>query len=304
MLSKKKKADAVLLGRRQEKLGKYGVLKLKGDKVLDLIEKPVKGKEPSDTRLIGIYFFSKSFLETLGKMPDEHYSLEKAISTFVKENDVRIVITRKEAPSLKYAWDLLELKNYLLTSVSGRKISKKAKISKMASITGNVVIEDGVAVMEGAKVKGPCFIGKNSVIGNNVVLRNGTCIEENCVIGANMEVKNSLIMKNTKVHSGFIGDSIVGENVRIGAGFHSANKRIDRQNIPVVSPDGVKINTGLNILGAIIGNGVRMGIRVSTMPGVMIGKNSIIGPATNVLNNVPSDTKYYAKFKEIVEKIK
>ena len=304
MALKKNNVKAVLLGKKQNKLGKYGVLKLNEDRVLDLIEKPIQGQEPSNIRLIGVYLFSKDFLNILRKTRDEHYRLERAISNLAKKYDVRVTITDKQAPSLKYSWDLLELKDYLLSN-SVKSISKKAKIAKSAEVAGLVVIEDGVVVMEGAKIKGPCYIGKNSVVGNNVILREGVDVEESCVVGANAEIKNSLIMKNTKVHSGYVGDCVIGDNVRIGAGFNTANKRIDRGNISVISPDGDKLDTGLANLGAIIGSGVKIGIKASTMPGVIIGNDSVIGPGTTVLRNIPSDMKYYTKFSEtIVRKIK
>src|SRR3989344_5023436 len=265
MLSKKSKNDkAILLAKKEKNLEKYGFLKVEKDKVLDLIEKPQKGKEPSNLRLIGIYLFTKDFLKTLRQTLDEHYRLEKAISSFSKIHPVKFVETEKEAPSLKYSFDLLGIKNYLLKNI------KKS-------------------------------IGKNAVIGNNVILRNGVDVEENCVIGANMEIKNSLIMKGTKVHSGFIGDSIIGENCRIGADFSTANVRLDRKPVGVVIKER-EIDSGLNHLGTLVGRNTKIGIKASTMPGTVIGQNAIVGTSTVVLNNVVEDTKYFTKFKEIVVK--
>ena len=52
---------------------------------MDLIEKPEKGKEPSDLRLIGIYLFDKDFLKILSQTNVGHYSLEEAIANFAKK---------------------------------------------------------------------------------------------------------------------------------------------------------------------------------------------------------------------------
>ena len=60
-------------------------MRIEGDKVLDLIEKPEKGKEPSDLRLIGIYLFDKDFLKILSQTNVGHYSLEEAIANFAKK---------------------------------------------------------------------------------------------------------------------------------------------------------------------------------------------------------------------------
>ena len=171
MLAKKNKNDkAILLAKKEKNLEKYGVLKVEKDKVLDLIEKPKKGKEPSNLRLIGIYLFSKDFLKILKETAGEHYRLEKAISSFSKNHPVKFAETKNEVPSLKYSWDILGIKNYLFKNIK-RSIGKNVKIAKSSEIIGNVIIEDGVEIMEGSRIKGPCFIGENSVVGNNVVLR-------------------------------------------------------------------------------------------------------------------------------------
>lgn len=297
---KTKNEKTILLAGREKNLQKYGVLKVDKDRVIDLVEKPKKGEEPSSLRLIGIYLFTKDFLKTLRQTPDEHYRLEKAISGFSKNHAVKFAETKNEVPSLKYSWDPLGIKNYLFKTIK-KSIGKNVKIAKSAEIIGNVIIEDGAVIMEGSKIKGPCFIGKNTIIGNNAILRGNVDVEENCVIGAYMEVKNSLVMSGTKVHSGFIGDSVIGEDCRIGANFSTANVRLDRKSVKVVVNDK-EVDSGLKNLGTIIGRNVKVGIRTSTMPGVLIGENAIIGPSTVVLQNVPEDSRYYTKFKEVVIK--
>lgn len=296
----KQKDEVILLARKDSNLSQYGILKTEKDKVLEIIEKPKKGEEPSSLRIIGIYLLSKKFLDILKETPLEHYHLEKALSSFAKKGLVRFVETNEESVSLKYPWDLLSLKNFLFKDIKGS-ISKNSKIAKSAEIDGKVIIEDGVNILGGAKIKGPCFIGKNTLIGNNAILRGGVDIGENCVVGANMEIKNSLIMSGSKTHSGYIGDSIIGVNCRIAAQFCTANRRLDRGFINA-QVKGEKVNTGFNFLGAIIGSDVSIGIKSSTMPGVIIGNNSLIGPSTIVQSNVLDNTKYYSKFEEMVSK--
>jgi acetyltransferase-like isoleucine patch superfamily enzyme len=62
-----------------------------------------------------------------------------------------------------------------------------------------------------------------------------------------------------------------------------------------------EVDTGLSFLGATIGDKAKIGIHVSTMPGVIIGSDAVIGPDTQVAKNVPPKVKYYTKFKEIIE---
>ncbi|OGH42364.1 MAG: hypothetical protein A3H79_04800 [Candidatus Levybacteria bacterium RIFCSPLOWO2_02_FULL_36_8b] len=297
--SRKSDQDVILLAKKDSILSRFGILKVKGNQVVGIVEKPVRGREPSNIRIVGIYLLTKTFLNTLKKVPTEHYHLEKALSEFAKKNIVRYVFADKETVSLKYPWDILQIKNYLFRNLK-RYVSKKAEISKDIEIIGNVYIEDGCKIMEKACLKGPCYIGENAYVGNNVILRDGVDIEEEVVIGAFMELKNTVVMEKSKTHSGFIGDSVIGENCRIGAQFCTANTRIDRETVKCVVK-AKKVDTHLKRLGVMIGDGVHIGIKASSMPGVIIGKNAVVGPSTTILKNVPEGTKYYTKFQEVVE---
>lgn len=281
---------------------KFGKLKVKGDQVLELVEKPKNEEGFSDLRVIGVYFLNKEFLQVLSKTKPNHYRLEDGLDAFAKQGKVLVSVTNVQTLSLKYPWDLFEFKKYLLSKVR-RSISKKANIAKNATIEGNVVIEDGVTISENAVIKGPAYIGRDAYVGTNALIRNESDIEAGSVVGGFMEVKNSLIMQFSKTHSGHLEDSIVGENSRIGAGLTTANVRLDRKNVQVrVGQE--KIDSGRRDLGALIGSNTYLGARVVVMPGVIIGNNVNIGPSTTVMDNVESDTVFYTKFKEVVKKNK
>jgi acetyltransferase-like isoleucine patch superfamily enzyme len=46
-----------------------------------------------------------------------------------------------------------------------------------------------------------------------------------------------------------------------------------------------------------------MGINVSTMPGVIIGQGSVVGPSTTVTKNVPEETLVYSKQEIVIKKL-
>ena len=297
---KRLKDEIVLLANEEKVLSKFGVLSFEGSKVLEIVEKPEKGKEPSNLKVIGIYLLTKEFIDTLEISNSHHYSLESAISNYAKHRNCTFVRTDKESVSLKYVWDILGINKYLLKNNTGR-IGKNVEIAKNAIVDERAILEDGVKVYEGACIKGPCFVGKNTIIGNNALLREYVSVEEKCVIGANTEIRNSVLFSGTKIHSGFIGDSVIGEDCRIGAYFCSANRRLDREEIKVKF-DEVKIPSGLTSLGVIMGNEVKVGVHVATMPGVVLGNKAIIGPATSVIENVDTRSKYYSEFTRVVKK--
>jgi bifunctional UDP-N-acetylglucosamine pyrophosphorylase/glucosamine-1-phosphate N-acetyltransferase len=281
-------------------LGKSGVLKIEGEKVLEVVEKPKKGMEPSNLGVIGIYLLNKKFIEVLKTIPKEHYSFEKSFVQYSKKGTIGFAVTSIENVSLKYPWDVLDLKNHLFMNLR-YKVDSKAEVAQSAQLIGDVYVDSGAKIMENATVKGPCYIGKNTYVGNNSILRSGVDIEEGSVVGAGMEMKNTLMMESSKVHSGFVGDSVIGKNCRIGAGITTANVRLDRGTVRV-NVKGIDTLSGLKSLGVMIGEGTHIGIKASTMPGVIIGNNVTIGSNTSVMNNVPDNSKYYTKFEEVILK--
>lgn len=293
----------VLLGKKGNEYGKYGFMKIDladGENlVAGVIEKPEKDLG-SWHRVVGIYLLNKTFLEVLEKTPLSHYHFEKALDEYAKEKKVKGYITDKGTLTLKYAWDLFSIKDYILGKIPSF-ISKSAKISKGVQISGQVFIDENATIMEGAKIKGPCYIGKNAYVGTNSLIRNNSCLEEQSVAGSFIELKNVLLMGKSTTHTGVIEDSIIGENCKIAAGIITANVRLDRKEIWSVVKDE-KINTGLTSFGLMLGNGSQLGVRVTTMPGTIIGEKCLIGPYTVVMKNLSSNTKYYTEFKEVIEK--
>ncbi len=302
-MQKKQHSDktVVLLGKKEEDFATYGFMKIADEKVVGVVEKP---KEPIENalRIIGIYLLNKSFVEILSATPMEHYNFEKALDTYASSHDVRFIETDKKTISLKYAWDLFAVKDYLLQGLKHH-ISKKAKIASNAEVIGDVYIEDGVTVLEGVCIKGPAYIGKNAFIGTNSLIRNNTVIEEDAVVGSYMEMKNTLLMDRSTTHTGIIEDSIIGKDCKIATSVVTANVRLDRKKIWSIIK-GEKVNTGLCAFGMIVGDDGDFGVRVTTMPGIIIGKNVTIGPSTTVRKNISADTRYYVTFADVVEEKK
>ena len=308
--------NLVLFGIQTDKPWLFGIADLDGDKVKNIIEKPEKGKEPSDIRVIGTYLLPKNFLDYYQRVPEHMYAFEDALSLYMKENDVRIVITQMEIPSLKYPWDLFRTNKLLMDKFLRTEIKKSAQISKNVTIEGKVYIGENTKVFEGAVIKGPCHIGDNCIIGNNALVREYTNLENNVLIGALAEVTRCIFQEDVHTHSGYFGDSIFGRGCRLGAGTVTANVKIDRGEIKSViraqrrmemnecsaTVKGEKIGTGLDSLGVIMGENTKIGIHCSLMPGILIGSNCIVGPHSLVMENIENNTTFYTEFKGIKKK--
>lgn len=300
MVEKKRMSDGVLLVEERENFWEYGVLELDGDRPRGLVEKPARERKSGRPCVVGIYLLTPDFIPFLEKVTPSHYQLETALDKWIKAKNIRIVRAEKETVSLKYPWDLLKIKNYLLEKTP-HQISRGAKIGKGVILVGKMIIEDGATILENAVIKGPVYIGKNVLIGNNALVRDGSVLEEGCQVGAFAEVKNSIFLPHSSLGSGFVASSIIGESCRLAHGFTSANRRFDRKTIWVMVKNE-KIDSGLDDLGVIIGEGVYAGIGVGTMPGKTIGKGAIIGPGTFVFEDIPPGINYYTQFKKIIKK--
>ena len=296
-LSERKKvlgADAMLLASETKEPWLYGILETGGEIAKGITEKPAKGSEKSNIKAAGIYLLPKDFFAYHSKACESMYSFEDALSSMMKEKSVGIVMAEKEMPSLKYPWSLFGLAKSMMDSGLKKKISGSARIARSAVIEGNVHIGDNTVVFENAVIKGPCYIGDNCVIGNNTLVREYSDIESLSIIGANCEFARSLCQEDVHLHSGYVGDSVIGMNCRIGAGIITANLRLDRENVKTFIK-GEKIDTGMKSLGCVIGENTRIGIGSMFMPGVMIGQDCTIGPGSLIDKNVESCRKIYAK---------
>jgi len=110
-----------------------------------------------------------------------------------------------------------------------------------------------------------------------------------------VEIKNSIIGSGSEIkHLSYVADSIIGENCNLGAGTILANLRFDGKNVQSMVK-GKLIDTQRKKLGAVLGKGVRTGINVSLMPGVLMGANSVIGPHSLVKENVKDNATYFTK---------
>lgn len=155
----------------------------------------------------------------------------------------------------------------------------KSQIKEIVGGADGVFIHPTASIGEFVTIEGPCFIGPNAEIRHSAFLRGGSWICAGALVGNSTEVKNSVLLPEAKApHFNYIGDSILGYNVNLGAGTKLSNVRNDRKDIFVTVKDGTRVNTGLRKLGAIIGDGGQLGCNVVTNPGCIISPGKMINP--------------------------
>ena len=145
-----------------------------------------------------------------------------------------------------------------------------------------IAIGAGTRIYPGAVIEGPVWIGRDVQIRPGAYLRPGNWIGDGSVVGANTEIKRSILLPGAKApHKNYVGDSILGCGVNLGAGTILANFRHDGLEIQIPS-GGERVFTGRRKLGAILGDRVLTGCNSVLHPGVVMGQDSQIYPGAQL----------------------
>lgn len=150
-----------------------------------------------------------------------------------------------------------------------------------------VVIGEGTIVEPGAFIQGPAIIGRNCQIRHGAYIRGDVLIGNNCIVGHDSELKNAILLDTAQCpHFAYVGDSMLGRKVNLGAGTKLSNvpvlgeKDAESGKRPTIKIEieGKIYDTGLSKFGAVIGDGCQTGCNTVTNPGCLVGPNTLIYP--------------------------
>jgi NDP-sugar pyrophosphorylase family protein len=221
---------------------------------------------------------------------------------------------------LAYPWDVLKrIGQYTLSYIEGKSSTVEYRTLKGARILtremrlnetiltvdelieirqptivegAEIFLDEGVVLEPGAMIKAPAVIGADTEVRHGAYIRGNALIGQNCTIGHATEIKNAIFMNHTEAgHFAYVGDSVLGSYVNLGAGTKLANlqlrKAADKLNEhfpPIhIRLNDEKINTGTAKFGAIIGDHCEAGCNSVTAPAVLLGAHSWILANTTVM---------------------
>uniref|UniRef100_B1XSG7 Bifunctional protein GlmU n=1 Tax=Polynucleobacter necessarius subsp. necessarius (strain STIR1) TaxID=452638 RepID=B1XSG7_POLNS len=145
----------------------------------------------------------------------------------------------------------------------------------------NSVIGKGVAIHAYSHVDG-AKVGNQSLIGPYARLRPGADLSNDVHIGNFVEVKNSKIAANSKAnHLAYVGDSMVGSRVNIGAGTITCNY------------------DGVNKHQTIIEDDVFIGSDTQLVAPVRVGRGATLGAGTTLTKDAPANQLTVSRAKQI-----
>jgi bifunctional N-acetylglucosamine-1-phosphate-uridyltransferase/glucosamine-1-phosphate-acetyltransferase GlmU-like protein len=145
-----------------------------------------------------------------------------------------------------------------------------------------IAIGRGTRILPGVVIEGPVRIGRDCELRPGATLRGGVWLGDGCVVGANVEVKRAIFLDGARApHLNYVGDSVLGAGVNLGAGTVLSNFRHDGREI-AIPLDGRRVSTGRRKLGAVLGDGVLTGCNCVLHPGVVVGRGTRIYPGVQL----------------------
>ncbi len=169
-----------------------------------------------------------------------------------------------------FVWDVLKLLRDYLDQVIVSEI--RGQVMDGAYLMGQkIYIGPGSVVEPGVVIKGPTFIGANTQVRHGAYVRGSVLVGDHCVVGHATEVKNAIFLNGAQAgHFAYVGDSILGNHVNLGAGTKLANVKLNRTTV-TVRVAAQAYDTGLKKLGAVLGDRVQTGCNAVSNPGTLLG---------------------------------
>jgi len=159
------------------------------------------------------------------------------------------------------------------------------KIGEECTISAFSIIEDSI-IGDNTLVHSHTVI-QGSTLGTNVKIGPFARLRENAVLGDDVLIGNFVEIKNTKLgntsqtkHLSYLGDSIIGTNVNVGAGTITCNY------------DGVKKNT------TVIGDNAFIGSNNTMIAPVTIGAGAYTAAGSTITDDVPAEALAIARNKQ------
>ncbi len=185
-----------------------------------------------------------------------------------------------------YAWEPLSRLGEHLQRLAGDKQTIQGEVMPGAHLGDQpLFIAEQARIEPGAYIEGPAYIGAGATVRHGAFVRQNVVMLPGSVLGHASEAKNSLFLPGAHApHFNYVGDSILGNGVNLGAGTKLSNLTILSARDPVTGKrptikifvEGIEYDTGLSKLGAILGDETQTGCNSVLNPGCLVGPRTLI----------------------------
>lgn len=142
---------------------------------------------------------------------------------------------------------------------------------------GPVLLRRGTRVQAFTRVVGPCYVGEHCTLSTDRIA--ASAIGEHCRVHGELST-SVLIGHSNKSHDGFVGHSVLGRWVNLGAGTITSNLKNTYGPVALWTPSGAR-DTGMQFLGTFFGDHAKTGI------GLCLTTGGMIGTGANVFEHMP-----------------
>ena len=240
-------------------------------KISRLVEKPQANQ--ANYVFAGMFVLFPKIFEQLAENQND---ISRSYERLIASSELQACLWEKGWIDMIHPWHILDANRMLMSSWQTAEIDSTVKLLGNVHLEGAVRIGPDVTIESGTVLKGPCYIGSNSYVGNNSLIRNFSAIGPDSMVGYGSELKNCVLFGNNDVgRLSFVGDSVLGENVKSGSGLTTVNHTVDYSRITCSSNSDL-VETGLTKLGVFIGDSVSIGARHTLGPGSIVESGKII----------------------------
>jgi bifunctional UDP-N-acetylglucosamine pyrophosphorylase / glucosamine-1-phosphate N-acetyltransferase len=226
----------------------------------------------------GMYVFKKEDLleglqhVTVSPATGEYYLTDVVSRIFNKNKRVEAYVAENsdEVLGVNTPAELLEAGRIIRMRICEKHAENGVTIMDPATtfIDPAAIIAEGTVIFPFTYIENNVSIGRKCSLGPFCHLREGAVLKDGCSIGNYTEIKNSTLGAGTFMrHMSYLGDTVVGESVNIGAGAVVANF------------DGKKKHR------TVIKDKVFIGCDAVLVAPVVIGKNAVVGAGSVVTKN-------------------
>jgi bifunctional N-acetylglucosamine-1-phosphate-uridyltransferase/glucosamine-1-phosphate-acetyltransferase GlmU-like protein len=195
----------------------------------------------------------------------------------------RVAPTLRPLLEVARPWEVLAKLDAFCAEIPDRRLGE---VHPTAVLTGSVYLEAGATVGPHVLIEGPAWIAAGAEVGHGAYLRGGVVLAAGAKVGHATEVKRALFLEGAKApHFNYVGDTVLGRGVNLGAGVKLANLKAFGDTIEVAGE-----RTGVRKFGAALGDGVSIGCNAVTAPGTIVGARTVIYHGATVRGVIAADT--------------
>jgi len=211
---KQSDASALILLCEVSNPTQFGIADVKDGIIKKIMEKPKE--PPTNLAVTGIYLLTPIIFDIIDRLKPSwrnEYEITDALQMLLEENHKIIydMITDywKDTGT---PYDIIHANEVILSSMKPYFLGTK---EENVSITGNVMIGEGVLIKNGSRIVGPVIIGKECIIGPDAHIGPNISIGDNSKL-SRCNIENSIIMSGCNIDGDVkIRNSIIAFNSEI-----------------------------------------------------------------------------------------